>query len=219
MLQLRRARKCKNGFCRIKLPYVYSEIIYFCGVQRDEKLMCRGVLISLLEMLNHWCLCILIHYSWGTWIRRYIEPRKERKKGLCYANATTGYHSKRVCLGWIMLDAINSIINQGIQHNFEQQKSSNWIIYRLKSFAIKQGSSNKHNIITVFRFVCANLHFLFHTCKLSAYCHALFLNKLCQIVELYSTNCALSLTHSSLGFFRNTNRLPSDYSQERKLPF
>ena len=28
---------------------------------------------------------------------------------------------------------------QGMQHNFEQQKSSNWVIYRQKSFAIKRG--------------------------------------------------------------------------------
>ena len=48
-------------------------------------------------------------------------------------------------------------------------------------------------IITVFRFLGAKLHFRFH--KLSAFCHALFLNKLCQIFERHWTKCALYLTH------------------------
>ena len=68
--------------------------------------------------------------------------RPEWKKVFFYANATTGYQSKQVCVGWIGSEAIDSISKQGIQHNVEQQKSSNWVIFRQKSFA---------NIVAAFR--------------------------------------------------------------------
>ena len=48
-------------------------------------------------------------------------------------------------------------------------------------------------ILTIFRFVGANLHFRFY--KTSAFWHTLLLNKLCQIFEQYLSKCALSLTY------------------------
>ena len=45
------------------------------------------------------------------------------------------------------------------------------------------------------------------------------MNKLCQIFERYLTKCVISWHISYLGFSINTNRLPSDNAQERKIRF
>ena len=72
-------------------------------------------------------------------------------------------------------------------------------------------------IITVFSFVCAKLHFRFSS--LSAFWHASLLNKLCQIFERYLSNVSFPWHIPSLWFSINTNRLPSDNSQELKIRF
>ena len=72
---------------------------------------------------------------------RYSLPSKSypvlnRKKlffSICYNRISTKMGLRR----------LNWVVKQGMQHRFEQQKSSNWVIYRQKSFAMKRGSCNK----------------------------------------------------------------------------
>ena len=47
------------------------------------------------------------------------------KKVFFYANATSVYQSKWICVDIIGSKAINSISKQGMQHNCEQHKYSN----------------------------------------------------------------------------------------------
>ena len=124
------------------------------------------------------------------------------EKGLFYANATTGYQSKRVCVGWIGSYAINSISQQGMQHKFEY---SNRVIYRKKIICNKTGglAINLYRKLTTyakdvtFSRICSRLvnvgMIWFYSVKsqtennFSDICYKLFSLFFCIIFDLFCT--------------------------------